>query len=68
VGVGFPLGVLRKLVNKVTNGKVVADDYEVHVGAVTECGTRNRLSEALQNWSAAMLACCCAAPPRAPGK
>ena len=48
VGVGFPLGVLRKLVDKVTNGKVVADDYEVHVGAVTECGTRNRLSEALQ--------------------
>ncbi|MRW89373.1 DUF2325 domain-containing protein [Duganella sp. FT80W] len=48
VGVGFPLGVLRKLVDKVTNGKVVADDYEVHVGAVTECATRNRLSEALQ--------------------
>jgi hypothetical protein len=48
VGVGFPLGVLRKLVDKVTNGKVVADDYEVHVGAVTECSTRNRLSEALQ--------------------
>jgi len=48
VGVSFPLGVLRKLVDKVTNGKVVADDYEVHVGAVTECGTRNRLSEALQ--------------------
>jgi hypothetical protein len=48
VGVGFPLGVLRKLVDKVTSGKVVADDYEVHVGAVTECGSRNRLSEALQ--------------------
>ncbi|MRW87794.1 DUF2325 domain-containing protein [Pseudoduganella sp. FT26W] len=48
VGVGFPLGVLRKLVDKVTNGKVVADDYEVHVGAVTECASRNRLSEALQ--------------------
>jgi hypothetical protein len=48
VGVGFPLGVLRKLVDKITNGKVVADDYEVHVGAVTECGNRNRLSEALQ--------------------
>ena len=48
VGVGFPLGVLRKLVDKVTHGKVVADDYEVHVGAVTECATRNRLSEALQ--------------------
>lgn len=48
VGVGFPLGVLRKLVDKVTNGRVVADDYEVHVGAVTECASRNRLSEALQ--------------------
>ncbi|TFW17392.1 DUF2325 domain-containing protein [Duganella callida] len=48
VGVGFPLGVLRKLVDKVASGKVVADDYEVHVGAVTECGSRNRLSEALQ--------------------
>jgi hypothetical protein len=48
VGVGLPLGVLRKLVDKVTSGKVLADDYEVHVGAVTECGSRNRLSEALQ--------------------
>jgi len=48
VGVGFPLGVLRKLVDKATSGKVLADDYEVHVGAVTECGSRNRLSEALQ--------------------
>ncbi|MES2161171.1 MAG: DUF2325 domain-containing protein [Pseudomonadota bacterium] len=48
VGVGFPLGVLRKLVDKVTSGEVLADDYEVHVGAVTECGSRNRLSEALQ--------------------
>ncbi|MGV7209204.1 DUF2325 domain-containing protein [Oxalobacteraceae bacterium A2-2] len=53
VGVGFPLGVLRKLVDKAVaqnrgGGAVLADDYEVHVGAVTECGARNRLSEALQ--------------------
>lgn len=53
VGVGFPLGVLRKLVDKAiaarrSTGTVIADDYEVHVGAVTECGSRNRLSEALQ--------------------
>ncbi|MDC8759138.1 DUF2325 domain-containing protein [Janthinobacterium fluminis] len=48
VGVGLPLGYLRKLVGKMTGGRVMADDYEVHVGAVTECGTRNRLSEALQ--------------------
>ena len=44
VGVAFPLGVLRKLVDKAAQGKVIADDYEVHVGAVTECGSRNRLS------------------------
>ncbi|KQW97009.1 hypothetical protein ASC94_09395 [Massilia sp. Root418] len=48
VGVGMPLAALRKLVGKVTGGTVVADDYEVHVGVVTECGARNRLSEALQ--------------------
>lgn len=48
VGVGMPLAALRKLVGKVTGGTVVADDYDVHVGVVTECGARNRLSEALQ--------------------
>ncbi len=48
IGVSLPLAVLRKLVGKVTGGKVLADDYEIHVGAVSECGTRNRLSEALQ--------------------
>jgi len=48
VGVGLPLGVLRKIVTKAVGGKVLADDYEVHVGAVSECGSRNRLSEAVQ--------------------
>jgi hypothetical protein len=48
VGVGMPLAALRKLVGKVTGGTVIAGDYDVHVGVVTECGTRNRLSEALQ--------------------
>ncbi|CAN7179629.1 DUF2325 domain-containing protein [Pseudoduganella sp. LjRoot289] len=48
VGVGMPLAALRKLVGKITGGTVVADDYEVHVGVVTECNSRNRLSEALQ--------------------
>jgi hypothetical protein len=48
IGVGLPLGYLRKLVGKMTGGKVLHDDYEVHVGAVTESGTRNRLSEAMQ--------------------
>jgi hypothetical protein len=48
IGVGIALGALRKLVGKVLGGAVVADDYQVHVGAVSECGARNRLSEALQ--------------------
>jgi hypothetical protein len=48
VGVGMPLGALRKLVGKAAGGTVLADDYEVHVGVVTECGSRNRVSEALQ--------------------
>jgi hypothetical protein len=53
VGVGFPLGVLRKLVDKAvasgrSGARVLAGDYEIHVGAVSECGTRNRLSETLQ--------------------
>ncbi|WP_395408718.1 DUF2325 domain-containing protein [Pseudoduganella sp. UC29_106] len=50
---GLPLPVLRKLVTKVASagrpgGTLLADDYEVHVGTVSECGTRNRLSEAVQ--------------------
>ncbi len=48
VGVCFPLSTLRQLVNKALGGKAMADDYEVHVGAVAECTKRNRLSEMLQ--------------------
>ncbi|MES2259040.1 MAG: DUF2325 domain-containing protein [Pseudomonadota bacterium] len=47
VGVGLPLATLRKLVGKITGGTVLADDYEIHVGVVTDCGARNRLSEAV---------------------
>ncbi len=49
VGVCLPLDILRRLVNKVFAGVALADDYDVHVGAVAECMHRNRLSEALQN-------------------
>jgi hypothetical protein len=48
VGVGLPLSYLRRLAGKVAGGQVMHDDYEIHVGAVTECASRNRLSEALQ--------------------
>jgi hypothetical protein len=48
VGVCVPLDTLRRLVNKALGAQAAADDYEVHVGAVAECGYRNRLSERLQ--------------------
>ena len=49
VGVCLPLDTLRRLVNKALGGRALADDYEVHVGAVAECTHRNRLSELLQS-------------------
>lgn len=48
IGVALPLGTLRKLVEKVTGGALMHDDYEVHVGAVNDCTSRNRLAEAVQ--------------------
>ena len=48
VGVCLPLHVLRAQVNKALGGQAMADDYEIHVGAVAECGCKNKLSVALQ--------------------
>ncbi len=48
VGVALPLQALRKLVERVTGGRLLHDDYDIHVGAVSECALRNPLSEALQ--------------------
>lgn len=48
VGVALPLPALRRLVERVTGGRLLHDDYDVHVGAVGECALRNPLSEALQ--------------------
>ncbi|MFZ6780231.1 DUF2325 domain-containing protein [Undibacterium sp. Ji83W] len=48
VGVCIPLTTLRRIVNKAMNGQAIAEDYEIHVGAIAECGRRNRLSEAIQ--------------------
>ncbi|WP_230410237.1 DUF2325 domain-containing protein [Undibacterium rugosum] len=39
---------LRRLINKALNGQNLADDYEIHVGAVAECGRRNKVSELIQ--------------------
>ena len=48
VGVGLPLNGLRKLVEKVTGGKVLHDDYDIHVGSVSECALRTPVAEAIQ--------------------
>lgn len=47
-GVCLPIEALRKLVNKALGGETLADDYALHVGVVSECGARSRVSEALQ--------------------
>jgi hypothetical protein len=42
------LNGLRKLVEKVTGGKVLHDDYDIHVGTVSECALRTPVAEAVQ--------------------
>lgn len=48
VGTCWSVHDLRRLVIKSVGKPVLADDYELHCGAVTQCGHRNRLSEWLQ--------------------
>jgi len=48
IGVCLPLALLRRLVNKIVVRPVEGDDYDVHVWAVHESASRNRMSELLQ--------------------
>lgn len=48
VGVCLPMAGLRKILEKVSNVKPAASDYELHVGAVSECAGRNKVSDAMQ--------------------
>lgn len=48
VGVSLPMDTLRRLVNKALGGNAVANDYEVHAGAVSECARRCKLAELMQ--------------------
>jgi len=48
IGVGLSMQGLRKLTEKVVGTALEHDDYELHVGVVTECVARKPLSEALQ--------------------
>lgn len=49
IGVCIPLPVLRRIVAKAVGRHAPHDDYEIHVGAISECTYRNRLSELLQD-------------------
>lgn len=48
LGVCLPLALLRKVVNKAVGGQAVADDYELHCGAVADCNYRSAVAEAVQ--------------------
>ena len=48
LGVCVPIGTLRKIVNKALGGQAVADDYELHCGAVADSKYRSAVAEALQ--------------------
>jgi len=48
VGVCLPIAAVRRLVGKVLGGQAVADDYELHTGAVAECKRRTPIAEAVQ--------------------
>ena len=48
LGVSLPMDTLRRLVNKALGASAVANDYEVHAGAVSECAHRSKLSELMQ--------------------
>lgn len=48
VGVSLPMDTLRRLVNKALGAIAVANDYDVHAGAVSECARRCKLAELMQ--------------------
>lgn len=48
IGVCLPMQVLRRRLGKVLGGHAQGNDYELHCGAINECGHRGTVSEALQ--------------------
>ena len=48
LGVCLPIAALRRLVDKVVGGRAVADDYNLHCGAVADCKYRSPIAEAVQ--------------------
>ena len=48
IGVCLPIAALRRLVNKAIGGAAVANDYELHCGAVNDTKQRTPVAEAIQ--------------------
>ena len=48
IGVCLPIATLRGVVDKVLAGHALAEDYELHCGAIAECKRRTPIAEALQ--------------------
>jgi len=48
IGVCLPMPLLRRRINKLVGGNAVANAYELHCGAINDCGQRTPVAEALQ--------------------
>nr|WP_297525588.1 DUF2325 domain-containing protein [uncultured Roseateles sp.] len=48
IGVCLPMPVLRRKLGKLLGGDALANDYEMHCGAINECARRGPVSEMLQ--------------------
>jgi hypothetical protein len=48
IGVCIPMPLLRQLLAKALGGAAQGNDYELHCGAINECGRRSAIAELLQ--------------------
>lgn len=48
IGVCLPIAALRSVVDKVLAAHALAEDYELHCGAIAECKRRTPIAEAIQ--------------------
>jgi hypothetical protein len=48
IGVCLPMPLLRRRLGKLIGGQAMANDYELHCGAINDCGFRSPVAEGLQ--------------------
>jgi len=48
IGVCLPMQALRRRIDKQLGGAALADDYELHCGAINACGQRSDMADMLQ--------------------